>query len=189
VFKGEYLTPKNRRYCINGLAIEYVDAIVKDTEEAIVAGGCFWGVQYYFNRLEGVLKTEVGYTGGQLDYPTYKQVCSSNTGHLEAMRVIYNPEQLTYEEVIKYFFEIHDPTQKNGQGPDIGSQYQSALFYFNEKQYEIADKLRHELQTKGYEVATQLLPVKVFWPAEDDHQNFYEAKRQQPYCHKWVKKW
>jgi peptide methionine sulfoxide reductase msrA/msrB len=189
VFTGEYFTDKNRRYCVNSLSIDFVnDTIVLDTEEALLAGGCFWGVDYYLKQVPGVLKVEVGYTGGVVANPTYNQVCSGNTGHYEAIRVIFDAAQTDYSTIVKHFFEIHDPTQRNGQGPDIGHQYQSAIFYYNEIQEEEAKALIHELRSNGYDIATKLLAAAPFWPAEEYHQNYYDKQRKAPYCHKPVKR-
>lgn len=184
VFRGEKLTFKNLRHCVNSLSLDHIpNGEAKTTEEAIYAGGCFWGVQYLFDQLEGVLKTEVGYTNGTLDYPSYQDVCEGNTGHLEAIRVIYNPEIIPYTDLTKYFFEIHDPTQKDGQGPDIGEQYHSALFYYNEEQQEIAKDLIQQLEKSGLEITTKVLPVSTFWKAEESHQDYYKKKGGEPYCH------
>lgn len=183
VFTGEKFTQKNLRHCVNGCAIEFVaDKTVMQTDEAIVAGGCFWGVEHLFKQLPGVLLTEVGYIGGATDNPTYEQVCSHATGHVEAVRVVFDSEKIAYKDVVKYFFEIHDPTQQNGQGPDIGSQYLSKLFYFDGAQKEIASCVIDELKNKGVSVSTQLKPVEIFWPAEKYHQNYYEKNKQSPYC-------
>ena len=133
-----------------------------DTEEAIFAAGCFWGVEYFFQKLPGVVKTEVGYSGGDTSYPTYSDVCHGNTGHFEAIRVLYDPTKLTYEALVKYFFEIHDPTQTTGQGPDLGQQYLSVIFYYDEEQKSVALNLKEYLENIGLKVATQILPVKVF---------------------------
>lgn len=188
VFTGEQHTAKNLRHCVNSLAIEFVENnTVQDTEEVILAAGCFWGVEYYFQRLPGVLKTEVGYTGGSLAKPTYQQVCSHTSGHLEAVRVIYDKAQLSYADVIKYFFETHDFTQTDGQGPDIGPQYLSAIFYYDQQQKTVAQEIIRLLQQKKYSVATQLYPVSTFWPAENYHQSYYNHKQQQPYCHTYRK--
>jgi peptide methionine sulfoxide reductase msrA/msrB len=189
VFTGEKLNAKDVRHCVNSLSLDFVaNLTVKDTEEAIFAAGCFWGVEYYLKQLPGVLKTEVGYTGGVTLNPTYQQICDGMTGHYEAIRVIYDPEQISYEALTRYFFEIHDPTQTNGQGPDLGEQYLSAVFYYDEKQKQIAQQLINQLEDGGYSVATKLLPVKVFWPAEVYHQNYYEKTGKQPYCHRYEKK-
>lgn len=184
IFKGESYTQKNQRYCVNSLSVDFVtDTDVLDTEEAIVAAGCFWGVETLFKKLPGVLKTEVGYTGGTISYPTYEDICRGNTGHVEAIRVVYDKDKLDYETVIKYFFEIHDPGQKNGQGPDIGEQYLSKIYYYNDDQLNTAKSVIKLLQDKGYSVATKLEPVAIFWSAEDYHQNYYEKTGKTPYCH------
>jgi len=189
IFSGEHLTPKNLRYCINSVAIEFIaDDQVIETEESILAGGCFWGVQHLLSRLPGVLKTEVGYIDGVTPYPSYEQVCEKNTGHFEAVRVIYDPTILFYENLLKYFFEIHDPGQTNGQGPDIGPQYLSAIFYFNEPQKLTAKTVIEQLLQVHYPVATQLKKVTTFWPAEDYHQQYYSKTKNSPYCHYHVKK-
>lgn len=189
VFTGERLTQKNLRHCVNSLALDFVsDLEVQDTEEAIFACGCFWGVEYYFKRLPGVLKTQVGYCGGELDEPTYEEVCDGKTGHVEAIRVIYDPSRVSYEQIAMLFFEIHDFTQHNGQGPDIGPQYLSVAFYYDAQQQEIQKNLIDELQRNGYVVATTQKPVSVFWPAENYHQDYYEKTGKQPYCHRYVAK-
>ncbi len=184
VFSGENFTVKNIRHCVNSISLEFVeDNKVTQTQEAIFAAGCFWGVEYFLKKIPGVLKTQVGYTGGNTINPTYKEICYKNTGHLEAIRVVYNPTDVSYEKLVQQFFEIHDPTQLNGQGPDIGEQYLSAIFYYNEQQMASAKKLITELQNKGLNVATTLYPVTTFWPAEDDHQDYYNKSGGTPYCH------
>lgn len=175
VFHGEGFTRKNTRHCVNSLSLDFVaDQTINDTEEAIFAAGCFWGVEYYFKKLPGVVKTEVGYIGGHKNHPSYEEICSGNTGHIEAIRVLYDPEKLNYETLTKYFFEIHDPTQKNGQGPDIGEQYLSKIFYYDATQKNIAESLITQLEKQNLSIATQLLPVTTFWRAEDYHQDYYE---------------
>ena len=184
VFDGENYTALNRRYCVNSASLDFVgDSNVLDAEEAILAGGCFWGVDHYLRQIPGVLTVEVGYTGGTVDNPTYNQICSGGTGHYEAVRVIYDSSKTDYYSVVKRFFEIHDPTQRTGQGPDLGHQYQSAVFYYNQVQRSHAEKLIQQLTQKGYDVATQLIPAQVFWPAEDYHQNYYGKQTKKPYCH------
>jgi len=188
VFTGESFTARNIRHCVNSNALDFVeDPLIFDTEEAIVAGGCFWGVEYYLGKLDGVLRTEVGYTGGEKTYPSYDEVCAGHTGHFEAVRIIYSPSQLNYEALLKYFFEIHDPTQYDGQGPDHGHQYKSAIFYYNETQKQIAEKLITILK-QDMPVATQLLPVRPFWPAEPFHQQYYTKTGHQPYCHAYTRR-
>lgn len=189
VFQGEGLTVKNLRHCVNSLSLDFIsDLNVTDTEEAIFAGGCFWGVEYYLKKCPGVLKTEVGYSGGHTVNPTYEDVCTGQTGHYEAIRIIYDPTILSFEKLVKYFFEIHDPTQTNGQGPDIGQQYQSIIFYYNDSQQKTAQQLIQHLQKQGYSIATRLLPVSVFWRAEAYHQNYYAKTQKQPYCHHYTKR-
>lgn len=189
VFEGEGFTDKNIRHCVNSIAMVFVPEKEKtDTAKAYFAGGCFWGVEYHFEKKEGVISAVSGYMGGTREKPTYEQVCSGNTGHLETVEVTYNPKKITYEELAKLFFEIHDPTQENGQGPDIGSQYKSAIFYSNEEEKKIAHKLINILKKKGYDVVTSVKPVTEFWKAEDYHQDYYEKKNEKPYCHVYKKR-
>lgn len=189
VFTGEFFTSKNKRYCVNSLSIDFVaDNTVLDTEEAILAGGCFWGVDYHMRQIYGVIKVESGYTGGILDEPDYHEVCLGNTGHYEAVRIIYDVAKTDYRTVLKCFFEIHDPTQHGGQGPDIGLRYQSRVFYYDKKQLEIAQELIQELTGNGYSVATNTKPVQPFWLAEDEHQNYYIKHNKLPSCHQPVKR-
>lgn len=189
VFTGEKMTPNNTRHCVNSLSLDFVPSHeVMDTEEAIFAAGCFWGVEHYFKQLPGVLKTEVGYSGGEQSYPTYEDICSGSTGHYEVIRVLYDPAKTDFENVCKYFFEIHDPTQQDGQGPDLGEQYLSVVFYYNNQQKEIANKLIKILQEQGLPIATSILPVTIFWQAEKYHQDYYEKTGKSPYCHRHVKR-
>ncbi len=194
VFHGEQFTDKNTRHCVNSLSLDYVEELnITDTEEALFACGCFWGVEFYFKKLNGVLKTEVGYSGGHTDYPSYQQVCSGSTGHVETIRVIYDPQKLSYEKLAQYFFEIHDPIQSNGQGPDIGSQYLSVIFYYDKNQKNTAEKLIKILEEKynkdkSYTISTKILPVSIFWPAEIYHQDYYQKTGKSPYCHVYTKK-
>lgn len=184
VFHGENFTAKNIRHCVNSQSLDFVeDREIKDTEEAILAAGCFWGVEYCLKKIPGVLKTEVGYTGGTKAYPTYDEVCGGGTGHVEAVRVIYNPDQIDYETLLGYFFKIHDPTQIDGQGPDIGAQYLSVIFCYDDVQENIANKVITALKYAGKSVRTLVLPTRVFWLAEEYHQNYYEKTGKEPYCH------
>jgi len=153
------------------------------TARAIFAGGCFWGVEYYLKQLPGVLETNVGYIGGTKDNPQYEDVCSGKTGHVEAVEVIYDPVTVSYEQLAKLFFEIHDPTQVGRQGPDVGEQYQSSIFYLNKEQKAIAEKLVKILEKKGYKVATKIRKAGTFWKAENYHQDYYNKKCSLPYCH------
>lgn len=189
VFTGEGFTAKNSRHCVNSLSLDFVPQLeVNDTREMIFAAGCFWGVEYYFKRLPGVLRTEVGYSGGHQSYPSYEDVCTGQSGHVEAIRVIYDPQRIDDETLMKYFFEIHDPTQQNGQGPDLGTQYLSVIFYYDDAQKMLALQLIEMLRQKGYQVATQVKPVSTFWRAEKYHQDYYEKTAKQPYCHHYVKR-
>jgi peptide methionine sulfoxide reductase msrA/msrB len=163
------------------------DTTIK-TDRAIFASGCFWGTEYYFQNAKGVLQTNVGYTGGHKEKATYYEVCSGLTGHAEAVEVIFDPLQTSYEELTRLFFETHNPAQKNRQGPDIGTQYRSAIFYLNEEQKQIAENLIQQLKDKGYEVVTELTKAKDFWKAEDKHQQYYTKGGGNPYCHRYVKK-
>ena len=184
VFLGEGFTAKNLRHCVNSLALDFVsDANVLDSEEIIVAAGCFWGVQSLLSQAHGVLATEVGYTGGTLTKPDYQQICSGQSGHLEAVRVLYDPKLSSHEELYKLFFEIHDFSQTTGQGPNQGSQYLSAIFYYSVEQQTTAHQLIEWLVTHDLSVATQIRPTTTFWPAETHHQHYYQKNNQQPYCH------
>lgn len=189
VFVGEGMTAKNTRHCVNSLSLDFVAGMqVVDTEEAIFAAGCFWGVEYYFKKLPGVLKTEVGYSGGKTKSPTYNEVCHGDTGHYEAIRVVYDPTKITFEQIAKYFFEIHDPTQYDGQGPDRGEQYLSVAFYYDDKQKQILQDLIQQLELKGMKIATKVLPVSPFWRAELYHQDYYAKQGKLPYCHRYEKR-
>lgn len=155
---------------------------------AYFAGGCFWGVEYFFNKTEGVIEALSGYMGGETKNPTYQDVCYTNTGHLEVVRVEYDPKIISYEELAKLFFEIHDPTQVNGQGPDIGSQYLSAVFVFNEEEKETIQNLIQQLENNGYKVATKILSPATFYEAEEYHQRYYQKTGKIPYCHTYTKR-
>jgi peptide methionine sulfoxide reductase msrA/msrB len=157
--------------------------ITTETDTAIYASGCFWGTEFYMKKMKGVLSTEVGYTGGHVHNPTYKQVCNGNTGHAEAVRVVFDPKQVSYEALTKQFFETHDPTQLNRQGPDIGFQYRSAVFFLNNQQEQIIHKLIGILRTKGLNVVTEVSKAGEFYPAENYHQDYYQKKGGNPYCH------
>jgi len=192
VFKGERLTRKNIRHCVNSLSMDFIPEGVKSnpakTEKAIFAGGCFWGVEYHFLRAKGVTFTRAGYIGGKRSKPTYEDVSRGHTGHAEAVEVTYDPARTSYEKLAKLFFEIHDPTEVDRQGPDIGDQYRSAIFYLNNQQKATAKKLIKILEDNGYDVATEVLPAETFWPAEDYHQQYYEKKHSTPYCHVYTER-
>lgn len=157
-------------------------------EQAIFACGCFWGAQYQFERIKGVLRSTVGYIGGEKENPSYQEVKAHTTGHAEATQVEFDPEQVSYTDLCKVFFEIHDPAQTDGQGPDIGPQYRSEIFYLNENQKQEAEAVIDILRQKGHEVNTRLTPATTFWKAEDYHQHYYEKTGGEPYCHIRIKK-
>ncbi len=189
VFTGEKLTEKNVRYCVNSISLIFIPAPQKvKTEKAYFAGGCFWGTQYLLQQAEGVISTRVGYMGGRQEKPTYREVCGGKTGHAEAVEVVYDPAKTTYEKLARLFFEIHDPTSINRQGPDLGEQYRSAIFYVGDEQKETAEKLIRILKDKGYAIATELFPVGIFWEAEKYHQDYYRKNGHQPYCHTYRKR-
>lgn len=187
VFLGEGFTPKNTRHCVNSISMKFVPEVDKNIKKAYFASGCFWGTEYYLMKAKGVVHTAVGYMGGHVDHPTYQQVCQKNTGHLETAEIDYDPTKTTYEELVKLFFETHDFTQTNGQGPDIGPQYLSCIFYSNDEEKAIAEKYINILKLKGYKVATMIKPSSTFWKAEGYHQQYYEVKGDRPYCHKYTK--
>jgi peptide methionine sulfoxide reductase msrA/msrB len=191
VFLGEGFTSKNTRHCVNSISMMFVPApqeLGRSTSRAIFAGGCFWGVEYYMEKQAGVISVTSGYIGGKTENPTYKEVCYEDTGHAEAVEILYDTQRVTYEELAKLFFEIHDPTQVNRQGPDIGEQYRSEIFYIDEEQKKIAEDLIRQLKDKGYKVATKVTKATTFWPAEDYHQDYYVQKGTLPYCHGYTKR-
>lgn len=189
VFTGEGFTDNNVRHCVNSISLNFTPAHqAEDSETAYFAGGCFWGVEYFFQKTDGVISTQVGYMGGDKEEPTYREVCNGTTGHIEVIEVIFDPSSTTYENLARLFFEIHDPTQINRQGPDIGNQYRSAIFYVNATQEQIAEKLIKRLTDKGYNIATELISAGSFWEADDYHQDYYQTNGAQPYCHSYTKR-
>ncbi len=192
VFTGEGFTEKNVRHCVNSISMDFIPAdqikLSDKQEVAIFAGGCFWGVEHLFKKTTGVLETEVGYIGGYKANPTYEEVCSHTTGHAEALRVTFDPGLIGFEELAKLFFEIHDPTQVNRQGPDIGDQYRSEIFYTNNSQKRISENLIKILESKGLKVATKLTSATTFWQAERYHQDYYAKTGGTPYCHIYTKR-
>ena len=144
-------------------------------ETAIFAAGCFWGVQYYFDQVPGVTETVVGYTGGHTDNPTYEDVCSHTTGHAEAVKITFDPKKVSYETLLKQFFKMHDPTQMNRQGPDIGDSYRTAIFYMTAQQKHQAEAIKQAVSANfNKPIVTEITAASTFWPAEDFHQKFTE---------------
>lgn len=191
VFEGEGYTAKNTRHCVNSISLTLVkkpDAKDENLSYAYLAGGCFWGVEHYLQKLSGVKEVTSGFMGGHVKNPSYYEVVRSNTGHLEAVEVIYDKSKISYEEIAKTFFEIHDPTQTNGQGPDIGERYLSAVFVQNDKEKEVIEALIHKLEANGYKVATKIMKKSDFYPADESHQNYYDKKGATPYCHGYTKR-
>lgn len=192
--------PTNKHYCINSVGLDFKqtksqpesesnsseksDGSAKKaikTENAIFAAGCFWGVEDKFRKTPGVISTEVGYTGGHVKNPTYKQVCADKTGHAEAVKITFDPSLISYEELLRVFFSIHDATQLNRQGPDIGTQYRSAIFYYNDEQKMAAEKIVKELENSGRlpkSLATKIVPASKFNKAEEYHQQYYEKRKK-----------
>lgn len=189
VFEGEGLTDKNIRHCVNSISLIFVPKGKQAaTQRALFAGGCFWGMEYYFGKTPGVIRTSVGFAGGKTPNPTYEQVSEGNTGYAETIEVEFDPSKTTYEALAKLFFEIHDPGQVDHQGPDYGPQYRSAAYYFNEEQHKTLLKLVDILKSKGYSVVTEIEKAGPFYAADEHHQDYYSKTGGTPYCHKKVQK-
>ena len=199
VFSGERQTEKNVRHCVNSISLVFRPVRSEGAEgaagsgpggaeRAYFAGGCFWGTEHFLRNAPGVLSVRVGYMGGAKEKPTYQEVCAGWTGHAEAIEVVYDPAATAFEDLARLFFEIHDPTQVDRQGPDVGDQYRSAIFYADEKQKKTSENLIRILEEKGLDVATELVEAEKFWEAEDYHQDYYEKTGHKPYCHARVKR-
>lgn len=188
VFTGEGLTAKNLRHCVNSVSIVLEADDSPRLRRAIFAGGCFWGVEALLEQQPGVLAAVSGYTGGSVDYPSYRQVCSGDTGHAEAVQVFFDPAQTSYLKLCRYFLEIHDPTQDERQGPDLGPQYRSAIFPLDAEQRRTATALLALLRRKGLAVQTSLEEPGRFWNAEKYHQDYYAGNGKKPYCHAWQRR-
>jgi peptide methionine sulfoxide reductase msrA/msrB len=192
--------PTGEHYCINSASLDFKPSdahpVPKSNSEArtgekesksvqaetaTFAAGCFWGIEHKFSSLPGVISTVVGYTGGDTKNPTYRQVCANTTGHAEAVKITYDSDKISYEELLEFFFKIHDPTQKNRQGLDIGTQYRSSIFYHSAEQKETAEKILKKLESSGRfkkPIATQIVPAPEFNKAEEYHQKYYEKRRK-----------
>jgi peptide-methionine (S)-S-oxide reductase len=156
-----------------GLAAEKEDGM----EKAVFGGGCFWGVESLFQELDGVVDTTVGYAGGTTENPTYKEVCYENTGHAEVIEIVFDPAKVSYEELLAYFWRLHDPTTVNRQGPDVGTQYRSVIFYYSPEQKAAAEKVKVEAQKKWKRpIVTEIVEGPTFYPAEAYHQDYFKNK-------------
>lgn len=181
--------PTGRRYCINSVALRFEEATdesrerneqtttAQAREKAVFGAGCFWGVEAAFLRLKGVVSTAVGYSGGTKENPTYQDVCSGTTDHAEVVEVVFNPAIVSYDKLLELFWSIHDPTQVNRQGPDVGTQYRSAVFYYDEEQKTTAETFQAQLEKSGkykQPIVTEITPASTFYRAEEYHQRYVE---------------
>jgi peptide-methionine (S)-S-oxide reductase len=156
-----------------------------DTELATLGGGCFWCIEAPMKELVGVESVTSGYAGGHVENPTYEQVCEGTTGHAEVVQVAFDPDRISFEELLEVFFAVHDPTTEDRQGPDVGSQYRSAVFYHSEAQRETVERLVAEMNESGVyddDIVTEVAPLDTFYEAEEYHQDYYEKNPDQPYC-------
>lgn len=184
VFLGEQMTARDTRHCVNSASIVFVPQEKWPLERAIFAGGCFWGVEHLMRQMPGVLTVRSGYTGGTTERPTYKQVCTGKTGHAESVEILFDPANVSYEQLARRFFEIHDPTEKDRQGPDVGTQYRSGVFFTTPRQKEIAEQLIADLRGRGYNVVTEVTFASTFWPAEEYHQEYFTKHPDRAaHCH------
>lgn len=180
VFVGEHITKANVRHCVNSLSLLFIPAFTKEGyENAFFAGGCFWGIEAALKSLSGVISTAVGYMGGHVADPTYPEVCRGRTGHLETVKVIFDPSRLSYEDLVRFFFDIHNPFN---EGIDQGPQYESCLFYLTEMQKMTIEQIIENLTRRGIRVLTQVRVASTFYLAEEQHQNYYEKKGHPPGC-------
>jgi peptide-methionine (S)-S-oxide reductase len=156
-----------------------------DKETATLGGGCFWCMEAVFDNLKGVVSAESGYSGGAVQNPTYEQVCTGKTGHAEVVQIAFDPTVISYEDILRIFFTVHDPTTLNRQGDDVGTQYRSVIFYYDEKQKRIAENVVEEIKSENIwddPIVTELSPFKSFYKAENYHQEYFSKNPNQPYC-------
>ena len=186
--------PTGLRYCVNSAALRFIplEDMEKEgygeylTETAVFSAGCFWGVESAFGQLKGVLNTASGFMGGTLKNPSYEDVSADKTGHVETVRIEYDPTRISYEELLDFFWSIHNPTTPNRQGPDTGSQYRSAIFYLNPEQEKAARVSKEKLEKSGRfksAIVTEIAPAGEFYKAEEYHQHYYEKRGIKPTCH------
>ena len=185
-------TATGKRYCVNSLSLQFEPKNKKEStlEQITLGGGCFWCIEAVFEELKGVKKVESGYSGGQKANPTYKEVCSGNTGHVEVVNITFDPAEISLEELLEVFFTVHDPTTLNRQGADVGTQYRSEIFYHNQQQKEISEKVIATLNKEkafAKPIVTKVTAFDKFYIAEDYHQEYYQLNKTQPYCQAVIK--
>jgi len=189
-------TETGMRYCVNSLSLEFVNKEdLKKTENnstktLLLGGGCYWCVEAVYEMLDGVVKVESGFSGGKVKNPSYEEVCSGNTGHAEVVKITYDDNKTSFEEILKVFFTVHDPTTLNRQGADVGTQYRSVIYYNNEQEKQSANQIINELnKAKVYSnpIVTEVSLVGEFYKAKDDHQNYYQQNKEQGYCRMVIK--
>jgi peptide methionine sulfoxide reductase msrA/msrB len=176
--------PTGRRFCLNSESLEFledgqevpIESRPLPVETGYFAGGCFWGVEYGFQQIPGVISVESGYQQGRNDNPTYKQICAGDTGHAESVKIVFDPSKISYEKLVRFFLHLHDPTQLNRQGPDFGTQYRSGIYTVGAEQLATAQRVKAEVQSaalfNGRQIVTEIEPAKKFWMAEDYHQDY-----------------
>jgi peptide-methionine (S)-S-oxide reductase len=175
-----------QKYMTSSLTSPSMEETTLRTDTATFGTGCFWCTEALFQQLDGVLKVTSGYTGGQVKNPTYKEVCDGNTGHAEAVEIVYDPEKITFDELLEAFWQAHDPTTLNRQGNDVGTQYRSAIFFHNAEQKAKAEKYKAELDKSGAwdkPIVTEISPASTFYVAENYHQDYYNNNGSAPYCY------
>ncbi len=184
IFEGENYTEKNQRYCVNSVSIDFLseDELRNNYKAIYFGGGCFWGIQHYLDELQGVILTEAGYSGGNIAKPTYEQVCTGDTNHAEVVKLVYNPEIVSLNELLDLFFKIHNPTQMNRQGPDIGTQYRSVIYFSDSEQEKIINIYLAGLIASDIDIKTECEILKEFFIAEEYHQHYYIKKDIFPQC-------